>query len=137
MRVTFLFGAVLAALLGTAASAPSGKIVNKPGGPKAVQPGEKPSASTKIGGKTFHEWLKELDAKDPSVKERAIQVIPSYGPELGMEAMRTLVRLTRSRDVGIRVNAAIAIGIILSSYPDDKLDNKKSIDEVVTALNNL
>jgi hypothetical protein len=80
-----------------------------------------PLADAKLGGKTFRDWLREISANDPAVKESAMQAMvifasePRYLKEIRKEAGPPLIGVlndTYTTDVSIKVNAALAVGTI-------------------------
>jgi len=80
-----------------------------------------PLADAKLGGKTFRDWLREISANDPAVKESAMQAMvifasePRYLKEIRKEAGPLLIGVlndTYTTDVSIKVNAALAVGTI-------------------------
>jgi hypothetical protein len=80
-----------------------------------------PLADAKLGGKTFRDWLREISANDPAVKESAMQAMvifasePRYLKEIREKAGPLLVGVlndTYTTDVSIKVNAALAVGTI-------------------------
>jgi HEAT repeat protein len=77
-------------------------------------PEMKKSAQT-VDGKTMYEWMKELkdkkETRDPGVRVRAIHAVQSYGGE-AREAVRDIMRALTDSDASVRVNAAIALGLI-------------------------
>ncbi len=83
--------------------------------PGAAQPGKKTDdpkkTSAQVGGKTLDQWLDDLKSKDPFIRERAIASIKLYGPGARV-AVPALIRAMADRDVALRVNAIIALGII-------------------------
>jgi HEAT repeat protein len=63
-------------------------------------------------GKTLYEWGKELQqSKDPSVREKAIAMLKFYG-SAARPYLNDIVRAMDDKDVGVRVNAIIALGFI-------------------------
>jgi HEAT repeat protein len=82
-----------------------------PGGNK--EPDMKKGAQT-VDGKTMFEWMKELrpEVKDPGVRIRAIHALEFYGKD-AREAVHYILRaLNDPSDTSLRVNAAIALGLI-------------------------
>jgi hypothetical protein len=80
-----------------------------------------PLADAKLGSKTFRDWLREISANDPAVKESAMQAMvmyasePRYLKEIREKAGPLLVGVlndTYTTDVSIKVNAALAVGTI-------------------------
>jgi len=80
-----------------------------------------PLADAKLGSKTFRDWLREISANDPAVKESAMQAMvmyasePRYLKEIRKEAGPLLIGVlndTYTTDVSIKVNAALAVGTI-------------------------
>jgi HEAT repeat protein len=84
-------------------------------------------------GKTLYDWLKELketkeQPKDPGVKVRAIHAVQFYRSE-AREAVPAIIKALKDPDASVRVNAAIALGLI-------GLDTK-DLKEGITALTRL
>jgi HEAT repeat protein len=130
MRITLLFTVPFVLLLWIATPTLSQKQGTKPGPKKGETPDES-SEGTLIGGKTVDRWIKDLKSGDASVRQRALQAIPMFGPKLSMKALPLVLQQLSSPDVGVRVNAAIAVGIMLSvAHPDDD----EQIRKVVLAL---
>src|SRR5437868_6471190 len=74
-------------------------------------PETKKSAQT-IDGKTMYEWMKVLkESKDPGVRVRAIHALQFYGKE-AREVAQAIIAALKSTDASVRVNAAIALGLI-------------------------
>lgn len=69
------------------------------------------SSGTIIGGKTLYQWIQEVKDPDPSVKENAIATIKLYG-STGRVAASAIIPMLEQRDVSLKVNAAITLGII-------------------------
>jgi hypothetical protein len=91
-----------------------------------------------VGGRTYRDWLRDLSANDPALKESAIQSMvlyatePKYIKEVRKAAGPALISIlndTSTADVSIRVNAALAVGTIL-------LD-EKDVERGVSALSHL
>ena len=91
-----------------------------------------------VGGKNFRDWLQDLRATDPALKESAIQAMVMYGSQddyakaVRMQAGPYLIGIlgdTYTTDVSIKVNAALAVGTI-------GLD-EKDVDKGVYALTRL
>src|SRR5580698_9173631 len=93
----------------------------------SAQPGKekkKESADAppqEIAGKSVEQWIKEIHSKDRSKGETAIQSILMFGPERAYEALPVLIAELKRHtsfvtvDVSIRVNATMAVGVILSA----------------------
>src|SRR5437588_12147479 len=50
------------------------------------------SKTTPIGGKNFDQWVKELQSRDPSVRENASRTILLFGPPRASEALPDLIK---------------------------------------------
>jgi len=93
-----------------------------------------------IHGKSVEQWIKEIHSKDRSKGETAIQTVLMFGPERAYDALPVLIaELKRNTsflnvDVSIRVNATLAIGVILSGTksPDPDL-----VKDAVLVLNRM
>lgn len=97
-----------------------------------------PLADALVGGKTYRDWLRDLSANDPALKESAIQAMVMYASESKYikevrkdagPALISIMNDNATTDVSIRVNAALAVGTIL-------LD-EKDMDKGVYALTRL
>ena len=65
-----------------------------------------------IDGKTMYEWMNVLKSdKDPGVRVRAIHALQFYGVE-AREAVHLIIKALYDADASVRVNAAIAVGLI-------------------------
>jgi len=92
-----------------------------------------------IKGKTVEQWIKEIRSKDPSKGEEAIRTILLFHPDVAYEAVPVLIKELKRHnngptvDISIRVNAVIALGVILgeggANDPEPKV-----VDEAVTLL---
>jgi HEAT repeat protein len=65
-----------------------------------------------VDGKTMFEWMKDLKDRDPGVRVRAIHALEMYGPDAREAVPDILKALTDQYDTSLRVNAAIALGLI-------------------------
>lgn len=101
MRMIALFAAVCLLSLGGPA-APAQTTPTKPA---------EPEWPNEIGGRPFTEWLKDLSHEDPSIRERAIRIIPGFGP-IARKAVPHLIARTRDPDASPRVRAVQALQII-------------------------
>ncbi len=75
----------------------------------------------KVGIKTYPDWLGDLNAPDPAVKEAAMQAMivfgsqPSYVKEVRKAAGPAIIRIlndSSTTDVSIKVNGALVLGTI-------------------------
>jgi HEAT repeat protein len=138
MRVKLFAALTVLLLFFLAAPAPT-----QTGGDKKKDPDpqkkdhDKISATTKINGKTLDEWIHLIPVennKDRSQTEVAIKSIIMYGPELAKKAVPTLLtelkrhKTTTPIDMNVRVNGAMALGMILSSV--QKVDQDQVKDTV-------
>jgi HEAT repeat protein len=117
MRSLFLSVLALTALL-FLVSAPEGasKKKTKKDPKKGAEMDNAASQATPIGGKTFDQWLKDLDDPDPSVQENAIRTILLYGRS-ARGAVPKFIKMAKYRrgyvpDVSTKVNVAIALGVV-------------------------
>lgn len=69
------------------------------------------SGTSLIAGKTMDQWIQDLHNGNPSVRETALHVLPQYGIAARRAIPEIAVEL-RDPDVSVRVNAAIAVGVI-------------------------
>jgi HEAT repeat protein len=102
MRYT-LPGAVAAALAFVAALHAQGK--SDFGSDREI------SGTSMIAGKSLDQWIRDLRHPSPSVRETALHVLPQYGPAARRGMSEIIIEL-RDPDVSVRVNAAIAVGVI-------------------------
>src|SRR5262249_32000667 len=98
----------LCVLLGAVASAQVEKAREKE---KGKENPDQISRGSLFGGKNLDQWIQMLKSKDPSARENAIATLKYYGM-VAREAIPLLIDRTKDADVSIRVNAAIAIGMI-------------------------
>jgi hypothetical protein len=92
-----------------------------------------------IKGKTVEQWIKEIPSKDPSKGEEAIRTILLFHPDVAYQVVPVLIKELKRHnngstvDISIRVNAVIALGVILgeggANDPEPKV-----VDEAVTLL---
>lgn len=74
-------------------------------------PDMKKGAQT-IDGKTMFEWMKDLkDSRDPGARVRAIHALQFYGKD-AREVVSHIIKALGDQDASVRVNAAIAVGLI-------------------------
>jgi HEAT repeat protein len=79
-------------------------------GPVRAEPKPAESKSTVVEGKSLQRWVKDIASLDPSVAQKAMQVIMShYGKVAQKEAGPELIRRLRGSDVSVRTNAAMTI----------------------------
>src|SRR5207245_1435030 len=91
---------------------------------------EMKKSAQKVDGKTMYEWMKDLKGSpDPGVKVRAIHAIQSYRSD-AREAVRDIIKELKNRDASVRVNAAIALGLI----GFDAKDLKEGVSELTRLL---
>lgn len=78
----------------------------------------KPEWPREINGRTLAEYLKDTTDLDPAVRERALRIIPGFGPEIVKKepgwAKAALPRMSseKERDPGVRAAAYEAVGAI-------------------------
>jgi HEAT repeat protein len=110
--------------------APAGQLKNDQ--PQPGQPKQSPGFSsqiTELGGKKLQDWIKDISANDPSVRENAIRTVVMFGPA-AVEAVPALIdRVNKDRDCSPRVCAIMALGAIDGMSADE-------VSKVVTALTN-
>jgi HEAT repeat protein len=109
---------------------------NAPGQKKDKEkPPEKKTTITEIGGKSIQQWIKEIPSKDRSKGENAIRTVLMFHPDQAYEAVPVIMAELKRKDIildiSIRVNAVIALGVILggTNEPDTKV-----IHDAVTLL---
>jgi hypothetical protein len=104
---------------------------------KEKPPEKKTTLITEIGGKSIDQWIKEIPSKDRSKGENAIRTVLLFHPDVAYPAVPILMTELKKHpnvvilDTSIRVNAIIALGVILggTNEPDSKL-----VHEAVTLL---
>src|SRR4051812_39965738 len=77
--------------------------------------------------------MKEIEDRDPSVREHAIKVVGSMGTAARRAAPVVIRQLKTPNDLSPCANATIAIGLIL---PDDPKTQKDAISELTQLLSN-
>jgi hypothetical protein len=108
----------------------------QPETPKPTAPPE-PKYPDKVGGKDLKGWLKELEytgagpvQRDDQVRETAVKVIPSFGPDARKPAVKPLIEVIRvDPDPGVQV-AAITV---VSSMGFDMREEVKPVMAVLIA----
>ncbi len=117
----------------------------KPADPKPADPTETPKPTAplepkypdKVGGKDLKGWLMELEytaagprQKDDQVRETAVKVIPSFGPDARKPAVKPLIEVIRvDPDPGVQI-AAITV---VSSMGFDMREQVKPVMAVLIA----
>src|SRR5438876_579784 len=71
----------------------------------------KVSQTPMLNGKTLAQWIREIEDRDPSVRENAVRSVPHFGLE-ARKALPDLIAEFRSTDSGMRANAANAVGLL-------------------------
>jgi HEAT repeat protein len=69
----------------------------------------KVSLTPVLGGKSLAQWIRDIEDRDPSVRENAVRSVPHFGLE-ARKALPELIAELRSPDSGMRANAANAVG---------------------------
>jgi HEAT repeat protein len=93
--------------------------------PFAGAPVHAQSQSSQIGGKTLKQWTREILDADPGVRENAIRTVILFGKD-AQEAVPSLITELSDQDTSLRVNAAIALGLI-GLGPNER-DVQKGVD---------
>jgi HEAT repeat protein len=86
---------------------------------------------SEINGKRLDQWLKDMQDKDASVVERAIQNIWQFGQGARDTAGPAIILATGSLDTSVRVNAAIAVGMIGLN----EKDMERGVNALIRLLN--
>jgi HEAT repeat protein len=107
---------VAAALAATAAGQPVRPDVN---------------TNPEIGGKSLDQWIKDVEDRDPSVREQAIKMVAMLGPQAKRAAPALIRQMQPPNDLSPMTNAAIAIGLVL---PDDPKHQKEAITSLISLL---
>lgn len=97
--------------------------------PQPVRP--QTSLNPEIGGKTLDQLIKEIEDRDPSVREHAIKMVAMLGPQAKRAAPALIRQMRAPNDLSPMTNAAIAIGLIL---PDDPKHQKDAISALMELL---
>jgi HEAT repeat protein len=97
---------------------------------QVAQKNEEPASSEtlEVGGKTLQEWIAEIGSPDRSKGENAMRTCLMFGPDRAYEALPAIMKVLQTHnasyplDVSIRVNGAIAVGVIIgmANDPDPK-----------------
>src|SRR5437867_1943160 len=101
------------------------------------KPPEKKTTIIEIGGKSIDKWIDEIPSIDRSKGENAIRTVVMFHPDLACQAVPALLTELKKHpnkmyvDISIRVNAVIALGVILGGANDP---DSKDIKEAVTLL---
>jgi HEAT repeat protein len=115
MRFSLLASAMLMAAW-TSSSSAQDQNSNQPEKPNTLT-----LAEEIVGGRNYRDWLRDISANDPALKERAMQAMvifasePRYVKEVRKDAGPLLIGVlndTYTTDVSIKVNAALAVGTI-------------------------
>ncbi len=98
------------------------------GDPKDAGKGMPEPKSLMIGGKDMFAWIKEVTDPDPTIRENALRILPSFAPAVQKHAAKLLLaRMTAEKDPGVRItvfNTAAIIGF----------ENNNDIEEAVRIL---
>ena len=87
--------------------------------------------------KTLEEWIEEIKDRDKGKAENAIRTIPIFGQQEAQRAVPVLIAELKKPppvDTSIRVNVAIALGVILGGYGDP---NPRDLKDAVAVLRRL
>ena len=110
-----------------------------PNAPPALPPGtmepSKPyTPPSHIGGRTLDAWLADFKSSDPTVRERAVKVIPAFGVDAARKvAIKPLTGMLDDTDPGVRINAIL----IITSIGFEKYEDlKPAIDKMASMLSN-
>ena len=114
--------------------APSPNQANK-GQPAQNDMGKQPintSSTTKtwpkeIENKGLHQWGKDLDSKDPSVREMAIRVIIAFGPDAKVYLPKIMDHMSHDQEYNVRFSAVM----VLSQNP---IEDEKMRAEIVRRM---
>jgi HEAT repeat protein len=83
-----------------------------------------------IGGKTLAQWVRDMrENKDPSVREMAVRIIPSFGPDARKVASENLLwALTKDTDWAVRMSAMAVVPSVGFEDKETKAGIKAMID---------
>jgi len=99
-----------------------------------------PEEMKDYAGRTFEQWLKDINHKDPSKRENAIRSVLAFGPQRAAEAVPAMLAELRRHtpsypiDTSVRVNITIALGVIFGNVKDP---DQKQQQEAITLLTRL
>ena len=109
-------------------AAPNPTPAAPPGTMDAPKPNTPPS---KINERGLAEWLADFKSSDPTVRERAVKVIPLFGVEAARkQAIKPLTGLLDDPDPGVRVNAIL----IIATIGFDKLEDLKTTSDKLASV---
>ena len=111
----------LGVLVGLCAAAAVGRTDEKPNA-KAV---------TEVGGRTLKQWIADISHRDPAIREAAIQTVALFGRD-GRKAGKALILELKDQDPSLRVNAAIALGIVGFETEEDGNEAVKALGRLLT-----
>jgi HEAT repeat protein len=96
---------------------------------------------SQVAGKTLEQWIKEIGSVDPSKRENAIRTVLLFGPDRAYQAVPAILDQLRKHDpvsnpvdASVRVNAALALGVIIGGT---KEPDAKQVKAAVTQLKRL
>jgi HEAT repeat protein len=108
---------------------------------KKENPPKEKTEITEIGGKGIEQWIKEIPSRDRSRSERAIRTVLLFGPAKAYEALPAILHELEKHkppsyplDTSIRVNATIALGLILGGVKDPETKYVKEAVRILTRL---
>lgn len=84
---------------------------------------------TDVGGKSLEQWIKAFSDYDISTRDQAIRSVVMFGKD-ARKAVHGLIGQLSSPDVGVRANAASALGTLAPVIVEDD----KLLDDTVRAL---
>lgn len=91
---------------GTSENVPMKEAADKPPMPQFK------SAVEEVEGKTLDQWVADLKDGDPSVREKAIMIIPAYGPSASSQVPKLVELCRHDQDLGPRSKAIMALGVM-------------------------
>jgi HEAT repeat protein len=115
------------ALMAFCLGLPIGAQELKQGAKKEAKP-DVPPPITEIGGKNIEQWIKDIQASDPSRREVAIRTVLMFGPQKSYAAVPELLKELKKHtpntpiDMNTRMNGATALAEALNGVkePDPK-----------------
>jgi HEAT repeat protein len=102
--------------------------------PTAGQGKELKDPEAEYHGRTLAQWVKDLDARDKSVVQKAVQVLMQVGEPAREDAVcdkLILIIGTPKQDTGLKLNAVIALGTIGLT----ERHTKRGVDALLAVLN--
>lgn len=113
------------------------------GPPPLLYSQDKHTQITEVSGRSLEYWIKEIQNVDPSRRETALRAVVLFGPDRAYQAVPVIIAelkkhtLNKPIDMSVRVNGAMAVGLILGGYrtaDGTRAADPKLIKDAVTVL---